>query len=203
MKGVNMFRKEKHPGAKGRLELMRLWKRTKKQTLVFLAKEAKDPKVQKKAWDLLIKRGELGCGDLYEFMEDSNEEIWDLFLRLGATPEDLVDVIKYEEEFYKQKAWNELKRKIKKSEIKKARKIRLLMFIVEEVHDLREEAWSILKKLEPSVEKLKYLLDLPCMRYLPDLSQEIQRGIRKRKERDRQGDRFARKIELLESKKRE
>ena len=183
-------RKEKKPGSRKRLKrlqkrksLEKLWLKAGKKDLKYLVLYSEEISIQKQAWEIFKTKDDVGLDDVYELTTGPGfieKELWQMFLDLGATPEDLLDVLKHENRFQKQ-AWKELKTRMKSGAIKKARSKRILIEIVELIKDLRKEAWKLLKRLNPSEKKLQEILDMPFGYSEPELIHSIETFIRKKK----------------------
>jgi len=194
-------KKEKHLGAIKRAKLQRLWRTAKKETLIFLAVHAKNESVRRIAFSRLSKREDLSVDDIYELMIGEDwlyQDLWNLFLKLGATVEDLSDIVQHEHNFFRNKAWQELIFLINKRRVRTGRSERILIDIFTHVPEFRERSLSLLEKLDPSPSKLRPLLDLPFLAYCPEMATKIEQLIRNRTKKDRQ-DRFADEIQKLSS----
>ena len=191
-KRLNRFQKHKRL----KEEFEKLWQKANKKDLKYLILCAKEKSIQKRAWGKFKKDKDITLDDIYELMEGPSfleKELWKMFLELGATPEDLLDVIKYEDRF-QEHAWKDLYGRMKKGVIKKARSRRILMGIIESKPSLREKAWKLLKKLEPSEKKLREILDMEFTYSAPGLTADIERLIRKQAKKNH-GLKTAHKIE--------
>lgn len=198
--------REKIPGSRKRLERLQknkrlkdLWLKAGKRDLKYLILSLREISIQKQAWKVFKTRDDVTLDDMYELMYGPGfigKELWRIFLELGATPEDLLDVIKYENQFREQ-AWKELRSRMKSDAIKKVRSRRILMEIIKLVKDLRCEAWKLLRKLDPSEEKLLEILDMSFGYSEPKLMHQIQVFIRKRKIGKNHGLKIAHKMEAL------
>lgn len=156
-------RPEKRPGSRRRLEIQKLWKKTNTKELIWFTFNAKKEETIKKAFNLLTKREDLSLDDVYKMMGNYRIEerlIWDLFLGIGATPEDIIDVLKFHPRF-EILATKELERIIKKKVLRIPHLKRVLITLFKEMPARREWAWKLLKPLNPSSEKLRNLLDVP------------------------------------------
>lgn len=175
-----LSRLQKHKHLKDEFE--KLWRKTNKKDLKYLILCAKEKSIQKRAWEEFKKHKDITLDDIYELMEGPiflEKELWKIFIELGATPEDLLDIIKYEDRFQK-RAWEDLCSRMKKGIIKKARSKRILMEIIELRPSFREKTWKLLKKLKPSEKKLREILDMEFTYSAPDLVADIEKFIRKR-----------------------
>lgn len=177
-------------------EFKKLWQKANKKNLKYLILCAKEKSIQKRAWEEFKNHKDITLDDIYELMGGPRfleKELWKMFIELGATPEDLLDVIKYEECF-QERAWEDLYSRMKKGVIKKARSRRILMEIIELKPSFREKAWKLLKKLNPSEKKLRKILDMEFAYSAPGLTADIERFIRKRVKKNH-GLKTAHKIE--------
>jgi len=163
-------------------EFEKLWQKTNKKDLKYLILCAKEKSIQKRAWEEFKKHKDITLDDTYELMEGPRfleKELWKMFIELGATPEDLLDVIKHEDGF-QEHAWEDLCSRMKKGAIKKARSRRILIEVIELKPSFREKAWKLLKKLNPSEKKLREILDMEFTYSSPSLTADIEKFIRKR-----------------------
>lgn len=175
-----LSRLQKHKHLKDEFE--KLWRKTNKKDLKYLILCAEEKSIQERAWEEFKKHKNITLDDIYELMEAPRffeKELWKMFIESGATPEDLLDVIKHEDCF-QERAWEDLYSRMKKGVIKKARSRRILMQVIEEKPSFREKAWKLLKKLNPSEEKLREILDMKFAYSAPGLTADIERFIRKR-----------------------
>jgi len=188
---------------KNLIKLIELWNKAKKGDLVHLIIHSLNKKIRERAWWKLRECDDITLDDLYDLMEGPDfikKELWEMFIEI-ATPEDLVDVMNYES-FFKELAWKELKQRIRKGGIKKGRSKRILIDIIESIVEHRSEAWKMLKKISPSQTKLKKLLDMPFIN-APEyykLRIDVEKQIRKTQTK-KPGNRIAKKIEFLTTKK--
>ena len=184
-----------------KLTLQKLWHKTTKKDLIYLFLHGEEESTRKTALAFLRKRDDLTLDDIYELMISSefSEDLWEMFLGLGATPEDCVEVIK-DYSHFDGFAEKRIEAIMKNGEIKKGRSKRLLKRVFEDIPRKRVWAWKLLKPLALSNDELRKLLGLSFMNLpsdvqLLDIKIEIEKIIRKQSKRVDRGDRLTKKIE--------
>lgn len=179
-------------------KLLRYWSKATKKDLIHLFLNGIRKSIRDTALKKLKKRKDLALDDVYELMISSehSEDIWEMFILLGATPEDFMEVIRCYDHFA-EKAKEELEARMKEGSIAKNRSKRILKDIFESVPSKREWAWRLLKPLNPSNDDLKRFLDQPFIGSLLTIQSEIEKIIRKQSKRVNHGDRLTHKIEAL------
>lgn len=186
-----------------KLTLQKLWHKTTKKDLIYLFLHGEEESTRKTALAFLRKRDDFTLDDIYELMISSEfpEDLWKMFLGLGATPEDCVEVIKDYSHFdgFAEKRIEVI---MKNGEIKKGRSKRLLKRVFEDIPRKRVWAWKLLKPLALSNDELRKLLGLSFMNLpsdvqLLDIKIEIEKIIRKQSKKVNHGDRLTKRIENI------
>jgi len=155
----------------------------------------------KSLWEQLInsireflKRDDLVFNDFYELLdsigilfkeietEPIEDEFWQRCFGL-ATIDDLVDVIKYKEEYSAERTQQEIEKRIREGHIRKDEAEEALMRIMREKvnESLRIKALQLFKAMEPSSEKIDELRKLPFIYSSPPLRREIEEIFKKTK----------------------
>lgn len=141
-----------------------------------------------------LKRDDLVFNDFYELLdsigilfkeieaEPIEDEFWQRCFGL-ATIDDLVDVIKYKEEYSVERAQQEVENRIRGGHIRKDEAEEALMRIMREKvnESSRIKALQLFKAIEPSSEKIDELRKLPFIYSSPPLRREIEKIFKKTK----------------------
>jgi hypothetical protein len=101
-------------------------------------------------------------------------------------------------------AITELFKKIKSGYFSKRKSLQILIryFVESPSSDIRKGLWKEIKKYDPSEDDLKYLLSLPMMYSLPDITLDIQKMLKKqnKKEQSKVAEKIKEFIKKLEEK---
>ena len=111
------------------------------------------------------------------------EQIENRILEMMPGDYNLFNIIREETSSLREKAWKKLQNRIERGFLKKPFARKILFEVFRHVIELRLEAWRIVKTLDPTTEELQRMLDLDCMKSMPDTRHEAEKLVRKRYKR--------------------